>query len=163
MSSTARNSSSSGKNGKVIIVFAVTDPEAGKGISAFIVPTDTPGYQVVSVEHKLGQHSSDTLRAGPLPTCACRWKTASAPRARATGSRWRTSRRSHRHRGAGGGHGARRLSGGTGLRRRRITFGKPIADHQAIAFKLADMATQIDAGRLLVHRAARLREAGMPC
>ncbi|MGO4838683.1 acyl-CoA dehydrogenase family protein, partial [Rhizobiaceae sp. 2RAB30] len=55
----------SGKNGSVVIVFAVTDPAAGKkGISAFIVPTDTPGYEVLSVEHKLGQHSSDTCALG---------------------------------------------------------------------------------------------------
>ena len=154
----------SGKNGKVIIVFAVTDPEAGKkGISAFIVPTDTPGYQVVSVEHKLGQHSSDT--------CALAFTDMRVPvenRLGAEGEGYRIAlanleggRIGIAAQAVGMARGAYQAA--LAYARERITFGKPIADHQAIAFKLADMATQIDAGRLLVHRAARLREAGMPC
>lgn len=154
----------SGKNGKVIIVFAVTDPEAGKkGISAFIVPTDTPGYQVVSVEHKLGQHSSDT--------CALAFTDMRVPvenRLGAEGEGYRIAlanleggRIGIAAQAVGMARGAYQAA--LAYARERITFGKPIADHQAIAFKLADMATQIDAARLLVHRAARLREAGMPC
>lgn len=154
----------SGKNGKVVIVFAVTDPAAGKkGISAFIVPTDTPGYQVVAVEHKLGQHSSDT--------CALAFTGMRVPVENRLGDE-----------GQGYGIALANLEGGRigiaaqavgmargayqaalAYARDRIAFGRPIIEHQAVAFKLADMATQIDAARLLVLRAAALREAGKPC
>ena len=154
----------SGKNGKVIIVFAVTDPEAGKkGISAFIVPTDTPGYQVVSVEHKLGQHSSDT--------CALAFTDMRVPvenRLGAEGEGYRIAlanleggRIGIAAQAVGMARGAYQAA--LAYARERITFGKPIADHQAIAQQLGVMSTDIDAGRLLVQRAARLREAGMPC
>lgn len=154
----------SGKNGQVVIVFAVTDADAGKkGISAFIVPTDTPGYQVVSVEQKLGQHSSDT--------CALSFNDMRIPAENLLGQE-----------GEGYKIALANLEGGrigiaaqaVGMARaayqaaldyakERITFGKPIASHQAIAFKLADMATRIDAARLMVLRAAALKEAGKPC
>ncbi|MDB6176416.1 acyl-CoA dehydrogenase family protein [Paracoccus sp. Z330] len=154
----------SGKNGQVIIAFAVTDPAAGKkGISAFIVPTDTPGYEVVSVEQKLGQHSSDT--------CALAFNEMRIPVENLLGQE-----------GEGYKIALANLEGGrigiaaqaVGMARaayeaalnyakERITFGKPISTHQAIAFKLADMATRIDAARLMVQRAAALRDAGQPC
>jgi len=154
----------SGKNGDLIIVFAVTDPAAGKkGISAFIVPTDTPGYQVVTVEHKLGQHSSDT--------CALVFDGMRVPVENRLGEE-----------GEGYKIALANLEGGrigiaaqsVGLARaafdaahayagERITFGKPIIEHQAVAFRLADMATKIAAARHMVLHAAALREAGKPC
>lgn len=154
----------SGQNGDVIIVFAVTDPAAGKkGISAFIVPTDTPGYQVVTVEHKLGQHSSDT--------CALAFDGMRVPVENRLGEE-----------GEGYRIALANLEGGrigiaaqsVGMARaafeaarahasERITFGKPIIEHQAVAFRLADMATRIEAARHMVLHAAALREAGKPC
>ncbi|WP_273793452.1 acyl-CoA dehydrogenase family protein [Brucella anthropi] len=154
----------SGKNGSVVIVFAVTDPSAGKkGISAFIVPTDTPGYEVVSIEHKLGQHSSDT--------CALAFTNMRVPVENRLGDE-----------GQGYKIALANLEGGrigiaaqsVGMARaafeaacayakERITFGKPIIEHQAIAFRLADMATKIETARQMVLHAATLREAGRPC
>ncbi|KAB2677998.1 acyl-CoA dehydrogenase [Brucella tritici] len=154
----------SGKNGSVVIVFAVTDPSAGKkGISAFIVPTDTPGYEVVSVEHKLGQHSSDT--------CALAFTDMRIPVENRLGDE-----------GQGYKIALANLEGGrigiaaqsVGMARaafesacayakERITFGKPIIEHQAVAFRLADMATKIETARQMVLHAAALREAGKPC
>jgi alkylation response protein AidB-like acyl-CoA dehydrogenase len=154
----------SGQNGKVVIVFAVTDPEAGKkGITAFIVPTDTPGYEVVSVEHKLGQHSSDT--------CALAFTEMRVPvenRLGEEGQGYRIAlanleggRIGIASQAVGMARGA--YEAALAYARERITFGRPIIEHQAVAFKLADMATQIDAARLMVLRAATLREAGKPC
>ena len=154
----------SGENGKVIILFAVTDPDAGKkGISAFIVPTDTPGYEVVRVELKLGQHSSDT--------CQLAFTDMRIPASLRLGEE-----------GEGLKIALSNLEGGrigiasqaVGMARAayehalayardRMTFGKPIIEHQAIAFRLADMATEIEAARQLVLNAAELREAGLPC
>ncbi|MCH4543645.1 acyl-CoA dehydrogenase [Ochrobactrum sp. POC9] len=154
----------SGKNGSVVIVFAVTDPSAGKkGISAFIVPTDTPGYEVVSVEHKLGQHSSDT--------CALAFTDMRIPVENRLGDE-----------GQGYKIALANLEGGrigiaaqsVGMARaafeaacayakERISFGKPIIEHQAVAFRLADMATKIETARQMVLHAAALREAGKPC
>jgi len=154
----------SGKNGSVVIVFAVTDPSAGKkGISAFIVPTDAPGYEVVAVEHKLGQHSSDT--------CALAFTDMRIPAENRLGEE-----------GQGYKIALANLEGGrigiaaqsVGMARaafeaacayakERITFGKPIIEHQAVAFRLADMATKIETARQMVLHAAALREAGKPC
>ncbi|MGR7994016.1 acyl-CoA dehydrogenase family protein [Xanthobacter sp. ZOL 2024] len=154
----------SGKNGQVIIVFAVTDPEAGKkGISAFIVPTDTPGYEVVRVEEKLGQHASDT--------CALAFNDMRIPAELRLGAE-----------GEGLKIALANLEGGrigiasqsVGMARaafeaacayakERVTFGKPIFEHQAIGFRLADMATRIEAARQMVLHAAALRVAGRPC
>jgi butyryl-CoA dehydrogenase len=154
----------SGKNGHVMIVFAVTDPDAGKrGISAFIVPTDTPGYEVVRVEDKLGQHSSDT--------CQLAFNDMRLPASLRLGEE-----------GAGYRIALSNLEGGrigiasqsVGMARaafeaardyahERVTFGKPIIEHQAVAFRLADMATKIEAARQLILHAAQLREAGLPC
>jgi butyryl-CoA dehydrogenase len=154
----------SGRNGHVMIVFAVTDPDAGKkGISAFIVPTDTPGYEVVRVEDKLGQHSSDT--------CQLAFNDMRLPASLRLGEE-----------GAGYRIALSNLEGGrigiasqsVGMARaafeaardyarERVTFGKPIIEHQAVAFRLADMATKIEAARQLILHAAQLREAGLPC
>ena len=154
----------SGRNGHVMIVFAVTDPDAGKkGISAFIVPTDTAGYEVVRVEDKLGQHSSDT--------CQLAFNDMRLPASLRLGEE-----------GAGYRIALSNLEGGrigiasqsVGMARaafeaardyarERVTFGKPIIEHQAVAFRLADMATKIEAARQLILHAAQLREAGLPC
>ncbi len=154
----------SGKNGNVIITFAVTDPAAGKkGISAFIVPTDTPGYKVVRVEEKLGQHSSDT--------CQIAFDDMRLPaslRLGAEGEGYRIALSNLE----GGRVGIAAQSVGMAraafeiardYARDRVTFGQPIFEHQAVAFRLASMATEIEAARQLVHHAAQLREAGQPC
>jgi butyryl-CoA dehydrogenase len=154
----------SGKSGNVIIVFAVTDPDAGKkGITAFIVPTDTPGYEVVRVEHKLGLHSSDT--------CQIAFTNMRIPadlRLGAEGEGYRIALANLE----GGRIGIASQSVGMAraafeaardYARERIAFGKPIIEHQAIAFRLADMATQIAAARQMVLHAAELKEASEPC
>jgi butyryl-CoA dehydrogenase len=154
----------SGKNGQVIITFAVTDPAAGKkGISAFIVPTDTPGYEVVRVEEKLGLHSTDT--------CALAFNDMRLPadlRLGAEGEGYRIALSNLE----GGRIGIAAQSVGMAraayaaardYARERVTFGKPIIEHQAVGFRLADMATRIEAARQLVLHAAALREAGLPC
>ncbi len=154
----------SGKNGDIAIVFAVTDATAGKkGISAFIVPTNTPGYTVANVENKLGQHASDTAQI-ILEDCK-------VPKENLLGTE-----------GQGYKIALSGLEGGrigiaaqcVGIARaaldaakqyanERTAFGKLIHQHQAIGSKIADMATQLDAARLMVHRAARLKDAGKPC
>jgi alkylation response protein AidB-like acyl-CoA dehydrogenase len=154
----------SGKHADVAIVFAVTDPDAGKkGISAFIVPTDNPGYQVGGVESKMGQHASDTalvlLRDCVVPL---------SHRIGEDGEGYRMALANL----AGGriGIGAQSV----GMARaafecalayagERQSFGKALNEHQAVAFRLASMATQLEAARLMVHNAARLRDAGEPC
>ncbi|MCM2293960.1 acyl-CoA dehydrogenase family protein [Allorhizobium sp. BGMRC 0089] len=154
----------SGKNGKVIIVFAVTDPDAGKkGISAFIVPTDTPGYNVVSVERKLGLHGSDT--------CALAFDGMRIPvenRLGAEGDGYRIAL-ANLEGGRIGiaaqavGMARAAFEAATAYAKERQSFGKPIIEHQAVGFSLADMATQIEAARQLVLHAAALRDAGRPC
>ncbi|SEI40537.1 acyl-CoA dehydrogenase family protein [Achromobacter sp. NFACC18-2] len=153
----------SGRNGQTVIVFAVTDPDAGKrGISAFIVPTDTPGYKVLRVEDKLGQHASDT--------CQIAFEDMRIPAA------WRLGEEGEGYKIAlsnleGGRIGIAAQSVGMAraafecardYARDRQAFGKPIIEHQAVSFRLADMATQIHAARQMVLHAAALREAGRP-
>lgn len=154
----------SGKNGHVIIVFAVTDPSAGKkGISAFIVPTDTPGYEVVRVEHKLGLHSSDT--------CQLAFNDMRIPASLRLGGEGEGYKIALSNL-EGGRIGIASQSVGMArsayaaardYARERTTFGKPIVEHQAVGFRLADMATRIEAARQLVLHAAQLREEGLPC
>ena len=153
----------SGQTAGVVIVFAVTDPEAGKrGISAFIVPTDSPGYQVARVEDKLGQHASDT--------CQIVFDSVRVPLANRLGDE-----------GQGYKIALANLEGGrigiaaqsVGMARaafevardyakERQSFGKPLVEHQAVAFRLADMATRIAVARQMVLHAAALRDAGRP-
>ncbi|MBR8345768.1 acyl-CoA dehydrogenase [Burkholderia ambifaria] len=153
-----------GQRAGVAIVFAMTDPEAGKrGISAFLVPTDTPGFIVGKPEKKMGIRASDT--------CPITFENCAIPEENLLGTR-----------GEGLKIALSNLEGGRigiaaqalGIARaafdkarryagERVQFGKPIAEHQAIQQKLADMATQINAARLLVHHAAKLRTAGLPC
>ncbi|MGO7377622.1 acyl-CoA dehydrogenase family protein [Rhizobium ruizarguesonis] len=154
----------SGKNGDIIIVFAVTDPDLGKkGITAFIVPTDTPGYEVIRVEEKLGLHSSDT--------CQIAFNGMRIPaelRLGAEGEGYRIALANLE----GGRIGIAAQAVGMAraafeaardYARERTAFGKPIFEHQAVAFRLADMAVRIEAARQLVFHAASLREAGLPC
>ncbi|MBX4909342.1 MULTISPECIES: acyl-CoA dehydrogenase family protein [Rhizobium] len=154
----------SGKNGNVIIVFAVTDPDAGKkGITAFIVPTDTPGYEVIRVEEKLGLHSTDT--------CQIAFNTMRIPvdlRLGGEGEGYRIALANLE----GGRIGIAAQAVGMAraafeaardYAKERTAFGKPIFEHQAVAFRLADMAMQIEAARQLVFHAASLREAELPC
>ena len=153
----------SGKNAKVVIVFAVTDPEAGKkGISAFIVPTDTPGYTIGRVEEKLGQHASDT--------CQIVFEEMRLPaeyRLGAEGEGYKIAL-SNLEGGRIGiaaqsvGMAQAALDAAVAYSKERETFGKKLFEHQAIAFKLADMATQIHVARQSVMHAAALREAGQP-
>ncbi|MBH9662155.1 acyl-CoA dehydrogenase family protein [Burkholderia multivorans] len=153
-----------GQRAGVAIVFAMTDPDAGKrGISAFLVPTDTPGFIVGKPEKKMGIRASDT--------CPITLENCAIPEENLLGNR-----------GEGLKIALSNLEGGRigiaaqalGIARaafdkarryagERVQFGKPLAEHQAIQQKLADMAVQINAARLLVHHAAKLRTAGLPC
>ncbi len=154
----------SGQNGDVAIVIAVTDKGAGKkGLSAFLVPTNTPGYRVARLEDKLGQHSSDTAQ---INFDHCR-----IPAENLIGQE-----------GAGYGIALGALEGGRigiasqsiGMARsaldvairyakERQSFGTAIFNHQAVGFRLAECATQIEAARQLTWHAATLRDAGRPC
>jgi alkylation response protein AidB-like acyl-CoA dehydrogenase len=153
-----------GKRAKVAIVFAVTDPELGKkGLSAFIVPTDTVGFVVNRVEQKMGIRASDT--------CAISLENCRIPQDHLLGQR-----------GKGLAIALSNLEGGrigiaaqaVGIARAaleaalqyandRVQFGQPIAQHQSIGNLLADMQVQINAARLLVLHAAQMRTAGLPC
>jgi butyryl-CoA dehydrogenase len=154
----------SGKNGQVIIVFAITDKSAGKkGMSAFIVETDTPGYEVVRVEDKLGLNCTDT--------CQLAFTDMRVPAENLLGEE-----------GQGYKIALANLEGGrigiaaqaVGMARsalkvardyaaERTAFGTAITNHQAVGFRLADMATQVEAARQMVLHAASLKEAGIPC
>ncbi|CAN7595260.1 acyl-CoA dehydrogenase family protein [Pararhizobium sp. LjRoot235] len=160
----AKQFTTSGKNGQVIIVFAVTDPDAGKkGITAFIVPTDTPGYEVVRVEHKLGLHSSDTCQIAftdmRIPADLRLGQEGEGYRialANLEGGRIGIASQSV-------GMARAAFEAARDYARERIAFGKPIVEHQAVAFRLADMATQIEVARQMVLHAAELKESGEPC
>ena len=154
----------SGKNGDVAIVMAVTDKAAGKkGISAFIVPTNTPGYTVARIEDKMGQHASDTAQ---INFDNCRVPAANLLVDEGQGLKIALS-------GLEGGRigiasqsvGMARAAFEAALAysKERQAFGQPIYAHQAVQFKLADCATQIEAARQLIHHAASLKDAGQPC
>jgi alkylation response protein AidB-like acyl-CoA dehydrogenase len=153
----------SGQNADIAIVFAVTDPDAGKkGISAFILPTDTPGYRVASLEQKLGQNLSDTAQIA--------LENVEVPADNLLGDE-----------GAGYRIALSNLEGGrigiaaqsVGMARaaldhavayanERESMGKPLMGHQAVAFRLADMATKVEVARQMVLHAAAMRDAGIP-
>ena len=154
----------SGQNGDVAIVMAVTDKAAGKkGISAFLVPTATPGYTVARIEDKMGQHASDTAQ---ILFENCRIPAANRLGEEGQGLKIALS-------GLEGGRigiasqavGMARAAFEAALKysKDRVSFGQPIFNHQAIQFKLADMATQIEAARQLIWHAASLKDAGQPC
>ncbi|CAG2126662.1 acyl-CoA dehydrogenase family protein [Cupriavidus plantarum] len=154
----------SGKHADVAIVLAVTDKAAGKrGISAFVVPTSTPGYVVARLEDKLGQHSSDTAQ---IVFENCRVPAANLLGEEGEGYRMALS-------GLEGGRigiasqsvGMARAAFEAALAyaKERESFGQPLFAHQAVQFRLADMATRIDVARQMVWHAAALRDAGKPC
>ena len=154
----------SGKHGDVAIVMAVTDRSAGKrGISAFLVPTSTPGYVVARLEEKTGQHASDTAQ---VVFENCRVPAANLIGEEGQGYRIALS-------GLEGGRigiasqsvGMARAAFEAALAyaKERVAFGQPIFEHQAVSFRLADMATRIEAARQLIRHAAALKDAGRPC
>ncbi|HDS0919661.1 TPA: acyl-CoA dehydrogenase family protein [Pseudomonas putida] len=155
---------SNGQRAKLAIVFAVTDPALGKkGLSAFLVPTETPGFAVDRSEHKMGIRASDT--------CAVTLRDCRIPESNLLGERGKglaialSNLEGGRIGIAAQALGIARAAFEAALvyARDRIQFGKPIAEHQSIANMLADMHTQINASRLLVLHAARLKSAGLPC
>jgi hypothetical protein len=153
-----------GRHADVAIVLAVTDKAAGKkGISCFLVPTSTPGYVVARLEDKMGQHASDTAQ---IVFENCRVPAHALLGREGDGYRIALSNlESGRIGVAAQAVGMARAAHEAALRyaRERVAFGVPIIEHQAVSFRLADMATQLDAARLLVWRAAALKDAGQPC
>ena len=154
----------SGKNADIAVVFAVTDKAAGKkGISAFVLPTSTPGYRVARVEEKSGQHASDTAQI-VLEGC----KVAADQLLGNEGVGYRialANLESGRINVAAQATGvaSAALAAATAYARERKSMGKPLFEHQAVNFRLADMATGIEAARQLYLHAAQLRDAGKPC
>jgi alkylation response protein AidB-like acyl-CoA dehydrogenase len=153
-----------GKNADVAIVFAVTDRNAGKrGISAFIVDTTTPGYVVARVEDKLGQRASDTAQ---IMFEDCKVPAANLLGRPGEGYRIALANLEGGRMGIGAqAVGIARAAFEAAVRYagERSAFGKPIAEHQAVNFKLADMATQIEVARQMVWHVAAMRDAGEPC
>jgi alkylation response protein AidB-like acyl-CoA dehydrogenase len=154
----------SGANGDVAIVMAVTDKTAGKrGISAFIVPTRTPGYVVARLEDKLGQHSSDTAQ---IVFEDCRVPAANLIGAEGEGYRIALSGLEGGRIGIAAqsvGMARAALEAALAYAKERESFGQPLFAHQAVQFRLADMATQLEAARQLIWHAASLKDAGQPC
>lgn len=153
-----------GKRAGLAIVFAVTDPELGKkGLSAFLVPTDTPGFNVEKTEHKMGIRASDT--------CAISLDNCRVPEANLLGLRGKglaialSNLEGGRIGIAAQALGIARAAFDAALiyARERIQFDKAIIEHQSVANMLADMHTRINAARLMILHAARLRSAGKPC
>lgn len=153
-----------GARSGVAIVFAVTDPEQGKrGISAFIVPKDTPGFNVGAPEHKLGIRASDTC---PITFDDCAIPAANLLGQRGEGLKIALSNLEGGRIGIAAqalGIARAAFDAARAYARERVQFGRPIHEHQSVANKLADMQTQINAARLLIHHAARMRTEGVPC
>jgi len=153
-----------GKYADVAIVFAVTDKAAAKkGISCFLVPTTTPGYVVARVEEKMGQHASDTAQ---ILFENCRVPASAMMGAEGEGYKIALSNLEAGRIGIAAqsiGMARAALDAAVSYAKDRETFGKPIIEHQAVGFRLAEMATQLDAARLMVWRAAILKDAGKPC
>jgi len=155
---------SSGKHAQIAIVFAVTDPKAGKkGISAFLVPTDSPGFRVAGLEHKLGQRASDTaqlvfeeVELTPDLMLGGEGEGYKIALSNLEGGRIGVGAQSV-------GMARAAYEAALAYAREREAFGAKIIEHQAVAFRLADMATQIAAARGLVLDAAARRDAGEPC
>ena len=153
-----------GKNADVALIFAKTDPDAGnRGISGFIVPVTTPGYIVARVESKLGQHASDTCQI-----VLDKLRIPASQRLGEEGEGYRIALCNLE----GGRIGIAAQAVGIAqaafeaafsYARERVTFGKPIIEHQAVGFRLAAMATRIEGARQLVLHAAELRDARQPC
>lgn len=154
----------SGREADVAIVFAVTDPDAGKrGISAFIVPTGTKGYTVASVEKKLGQRASDTCQIilEDVELTPDLMLGEEGQGYRIALSNLEGGRIGIASQAVGMAQAA--LDHAVAYAKERQSMGKAIIDHQAVAFRLADMATKVNAARQAVLHAAALRDAGRPC
>ena len=154
----------SGATADINLMFAVTEPAAGKGgISAFIVPTDTPGYKVVRKEEKLGQRSSDT--------CALILEDMAVTPDLLVGHEGEGYRIALANLEAGRigiaaqaiGMARAAYEHAVAYAKERVSFGQPIIAHQAVAFRLADMATRIEAAHQMALNVARLKDAGRPC
>lgn len=153
-----------GKRAGLAIVFAVTDPDLGKkGLSAFLVPTDNPGFKVERMEHKLGIRGSDTCA---VSLDNCRIPEANLLGARGKGLAIALSNLEGGRIGIGAqalGIARAAFEAALGYARERTQFGVALTEHQSVANMLSDMHTRINAARLLILHAARLRSAGLPC
>ena len=154
----------SGKNADIAVVFAVTDKGAGKkGISALLVPTKTPGYIVSRIEEKAGQHASDTAQ---ITFENCRVPADSLLSQEGVGYRIALANlESGRINVAAQATGVARaaLEAAIAYALERKSMGKALIEHQAVNFRLADMATQVEAARQLYLHAAAMPDAGKPC
>jgi hypothetical protein len=154
----------SGANADVAIVFALTDKAAGKkGISAFIVDAKTPGFVVARIEEKLGQRASDTAQ---IVFENCEVPASNLLGREGDGYRIALANLEGGRIGIAAqavGMARAALDAALVYARERQAFGKPIGEHQAVNFRLADMATKIDVARQMVWHAAALRDAGEPC
>lgn len=153
-----------GKHAQIALVFAVTDKSAGKkGISCFLVPTGAPGYIVSRLEEKMGQHCSDTAT---IVLDNCRIPAANLLGQEGEGYKIALSNLESGRIGIAAqsvGMARAALDAAVEYANERKAFGVEIVQHQAVAFRLADMATQIEAARQLVLHAATLKDAGQPC
>jgi len=154
----------SGRSSQIALVFAATDPDLGsKGVSAFLVPTNADGYVVVREEDKLGQRSSDT--------CQIALENVEIPTGNLLGEEGQGMQIALGNLEGGRigiaavavGIAQAALEVAVDYARERVVFGKPIYDHQAVQFRLAEMATRVEAGRQLYLLAAALYDAGQPC
>ena len=154
----------SGKNAGLAVVFAVTDRSAGrKGISAFVVPTSTPGYTVARIEDKAGQRASDTAQI-VLENCkvpATHLLAAEGLGYRIALANLESGRINVAAQATGMASAA--LQAALAYAAERKSMGKRLIEHQAVNFRLADMATGVEAARQLYLHAAQLRDAGKPC
>jgi len=154
----------SGKNGQLAIVIAVTDKGAGKkGMSAFLVPTDTPGYGVARLEEKIGQHSSDTAQ---IQFDNCRVPAENLIGEEGEGYKIALSALEGGRIGIAAqsvGMARSALEVAIDYAKERQSFGTAIFNHQAVGFRLAECATQLEAARQLIWHAAALRDANRPC
>ncbi|MED3549454.1 acyl-CoA dehydrogenase [Cytobacillus praedii] len=153
-----------GGEADIYIVFASTNPELGsKGISAFIVEKDTPGLVIGKDEHKMGLHGSRTLQLS--------FEDMRVPAENLLGEEGQGFKIAMANLDVGRigiaaqalGIAEAALEAATGYAKERVQFGKPIAAQQGIGFKLADMATSVEAAKLLIYRAADLRQRGVKC
>ena len=154
----------SGSIAGLAMVFAVTDPEAGKrGISCFLIATDSPGYRVVAIEKKLGQRSSDTCQIvlEELAVAPEQMLGAEGEGYKIALANLESGRIGIAAQAVGMARAA--FAAAVDYAKQRESFGTVIINHQAVAFRLADMATELEAADQLVLYAARLRDAGQPC
>ncbi|WP_180040149.1 acyl-CoA dehydrogenase family protein [Acinetobacter sp. YH12100] len=153
-----------GKHAQIALVFAVTDKLAGKkGISCFLVPTDAPGYIVSRLEEKMGQHCSDTAT---IVLDNCRIPVENLLGQEGEGYKIALSNLESGRIGIAAqsvGMARAALDAAVEYANERKAFGVEIVQHQAVAFRLADMATQIEAARQLTLHAATLKDAGLAC